>query len=133
MNFTITGHELNQYQDVKKLDIVVIQAMLNELQKDKENKRKIILYTSNFYVTANAINTMEPDKEKLLLLDRAVLESEEVTFRMDDQKLINMTGMLVLNNVEITPFTDPDKVIKKESFILFTDHILGVSLTDNNM
>ena len=130
MNFTITGHELNQYQDVKKLDIVVIQAMLNELQKDKENKRKIILYTSNFYITANAINTMQPDKEKLPLLDRAVLESEEVTFRMNDQKLINMTGMLVLNNVEITPFTDPDKVIKKESFILFTDHILGFSLTD---
>ena len=130
MNITITGHELNQYQDLKKLDIVVIQAMLNELQKDKERNRKIILYTSSFYITANAINTMEPDKEKLPLLDRAVLESEEVTFRMDDQKLINMTGMLVLNNVEVTPFTNPDKVIKKESFILFTDHILGVSLTD---
>lgn len=40
MSFTITGHELNQYQDMKKLDIVVIQAMLDELQKGKENKGK---------------------------------------------------------------------------------------------
>lgn len=79
MNFTITGHELNQYQDMKKLDIVVIQAILDELQKEKENKRKIIILTSNCYIVTEKINITEPDKEKLPLLDRAVLESEEVT------------------------------------------------------
>jgi len=130
MNFTITGHELNQYQDMKKLDIVVIQAILDELQKEKENKRKIIILTSNYYIVTEKINITEPDKEKLPLLDRAVLESEEVTFRMDNQKFVNMTGMIVLNNVEIIPFTHPDKVMKKESFILYTDHIMGITLSE---
>ena len=130
MNFTITGHELNQYQDMKKLDIVVIQAILDELQKEKENKRKIIILTSNCYIVTEKINITEPDKEKLPLLDRAVLESEEVTFRMDNQKFVNMTGMIVLNNVEIIPFTHPDKVMKKESFILYTDHIMGITLSE---
>lgn len=131
MNFTITGHKLNQYQDMKKLDIVVIQAMLNELQKDKENKRKVIILTSNCYIVTDKINTEEPDKGKLPLLDRAVLESEEIIFRMDNQKFINMTGMIVLNNVEIIPFTHPDKVMKKESFILFTDQIMGITLSED--
>lgn len=130
MNFTITGHELNQYQDMKKLDIVVIQAMLNELQKEKVNKRKVIILTSNCYIVTDKINTEEPDKGKLPLLDRAVLESEEIIFRMDNQKFINMTGMIVLNNVEIIPFTHPDKVMKKESFILFTDQIMGITLSE---
>ncbi|MEK3975074.1 MULTISPECIES: hypothetical protein [unclassified Psychrobacillus] len=130
MNFTITGHELNQYQDMKKLDIVVIQAMLNELQKEKVNKRKVIILTSNCYIVTDKINTEEPDKGKLPLLDRAVLESEEIIFRMDNQKFINMTGMILLNNVEIIPFTHPDKVMKKESFILFTDQIMGITLSE---
>ncbi|MEK4520955.1 hypothetical protein MKX96_04865 [Psychrobacillus sp. FSL W7-1493] len=131
MNFTVTGHEMNQYQDMKKLDIVIIQAMLNELQKEKEKKRKIIIVTSSSYIVTEKINTEEPDKKKLPLLERAVLESEEVTFRMENQKFINMTGMIVLNDVEIIPFTHPDKVMKKESFILFTDHILGITLSED--
>lgn len=49
---------------------------------------------------------------------------------MNDQKFVNMTGMIVLNNVEIIPFTQPDKVMKKESFILYTDHIMGITLSE---
>ncbi|MFD2681885.1 hypothetical protein [Bacillus seohaeanensis] len=131
MEFTVTGHELNTIHDMKKLSIVVTQAVLDELQEATKHKRKIRIVTSNSFIVADKISTQEPDKDNMPLLDRALLESEETTFRiMENGNIVNVYAMIILHNVKIVPFANPDKPIESESFAIFTDHIMGITLTD---
>ncbi len=129
--FTITGHELSSLHDMKKLDIVVIQAILDELQKNSDHKRKIKIATSNCFIIADRINTEEPDIDNNPLLDQAILKSEDTTLKiMQDGKVANLHAMIVLNNVKIIPLANPEKEIECETFALYTDHIMGITLTE---
>ena len=127
-----TGHELNpDIHDMKKLDIVVIQAVLDELQEEKKNKRKIKIATPNTFIIAERVNTEEPDINTIPLLDKAILKSEGTTFKiLQEGKVANLHAMIVLNNVKIIPFSNPDIHMDMESFAIYTDHIMGITLTD---
>ncbi|MEI5907953.1 hypothetical protein WAK64_12895 [Bacillus spongiae] len=128
----ITGHELNNVHDMKKLDIVILQAVLDELQKESEQKRKIKIATSNSYIIAERINTEEPDINTVPLLDKAILKSEDTIFKMmQEGSVLNLKGMIVLNNVKIIPFANPDMEMDCESFAIYTDHIMGITLTED--
>lgn len=130
--YEFTGHELNpELHDMKKLDIVVIQAVLDELQKENSHKRKIKIATPNSFIIAERINTEEPDINNIPLLDKAILKSEDTTFKlMQEGKVANLHAMIVLNNVKIIPFSSPDIQMECESFAIYTDHIMGITLTD---
>lgn len=128
---TFTGHELNPMYDMKKLTIVTTQIMADKLQNDVEQKRKVQITTSSSLIVADKINTQEPELTKLPLLDLALFKSEDTLFPlMNEGKVTNQSGIIVLNNVKIVPFANPDNVIEVESFALFTDHIMGFCLTD---
>ncbi|WLR42204.1 hypothetical protein LC087_15895 [Bacillus carboniphilus] len=75
MEQTISGHELNTLHDMKKLTIVITQAILDQLQEGIEKGRKIQIYTSNTLLVADRIETKEPEKESSSLLYNALLES----------------------------------------------------------
>ncbi|RIW28693.1 hypothetical protein D3H55_21195 [Bacillus salacetis] len=127
-----TGHELNPEQhDMKKLDIVVIQAVLDELQKEENHKRKIKIATANAFIVAERISIDEPDIDTIPLLSKAILKSEDTTFKlMQEGKVANLHAMIVLNNVEIIPFSNPGITLESDCFAIYTDHIMGLSLTD---
>ena len=131
MQKTFKGHELNSIHDMKKLSIVVTQALVEELQNKVEEKRKVQITTSNSLIIAHKINTHEPNNTKLPLLDLAILKSEDTTFPLiKDGNVTNIYGMIILNNVKIVPFANPNNVIELESYALFTDHIMGFCLTE---
>lgn len=116
---------------MKKISIVVAQAIVDELQNEVKEKRKIQITTSSSLIIADKINTQEPNITSLPLLDLAILKSEDVTFPLiKDSNVTNIYGMIVLNNVKIIPFANPDNIIEVESFALFTDHIMGFCLTE---
>ncbi|WP_421385304.1 hypothetical protein ACOJQI_11230 [Bacillus salacetis] len=126
-----TGHELSNLIDMKKLDIVVIQAELDELQKESKNKRKIKIATSNAFIIADRINTEEPDINNIPLLNKAILKSEDTTLKMmQEGNVVNQHAMIVLNKVKIIPFSNPEVQMESESFSIYTDHIMGISLSD---
>lgn len=128
---TFTGHELNSIHDMKKLSIVVTQALVEELQNGVDEKRKVQITTSNSLIIADKINTQEPNNANLPLLDMALLKSEDITFPLiKDSNVTNIYGMIVLKNVKIVPFANPNNVIELESYALFTDHIMGFCLTE---
>ena len=131
MKVTFTGHELNPMHDMKKLSIVTTQIIADELQKEVDQKRKVQITTSSSLIIADKINTQEPNLTNLPLLDLALLKSEDTIFPlMKDNKVTNQSGIIVLNNVKIVPFANPDNVIELESYALFTDHIMGFYLTE---
>lgn len=131
MEITFTGHELNPMYDMKKLSIVTTQIIADELQNEVDQKRKVQITTSSSLIVADKINTQEPNLANLPLLDLALLKSEDTIFPlMKDNKVTNQSGIIVLNNVKIIPFANPDNVIELESYALFTDHIMGFSLTE---
>ena len=128
---TFTGHELNSIHDMKKLSIVVTQALVEELQNGVDEKRKVQITTSNSLIIADKINSQEPNNANLPLLDMALLKSEDITFPLiKDSNVTNIYGMIVLKNVKIVPFANPINVIELESYALFTDHIMGFCLTE---
>lgn len=131
MEITFTGHELNPMHDMKKLSIVTAQIIVDELQKEVDQKRRVQITTSSSLIVADKINTQEPNLANMPLLDLALLKSEDTLFPlMKDNKVTNQSGIIVLNNVKIIPFANPDNVIELESYALFTDHIMGFSLTE---
>ncbi|MYL64290.1 hypothetical protein GLW07_13105 [Bacillus hwajinpoensis] len=131
MKIEFTGHELNPAHDMKKLSIVTAQCLVEEMQDGMEEQRKIQITTSNSLIIADKINTEEPNENKMTLLDKALLQSEDTIFPiMNEGNVSNMFGMIVLSNVKIVPFANPDNVIKYESYALYTDHIMGFGLTD---
>ncbi|WP_462406646.1 hypothetical protein [Gracilibacillus sp. Marseille-QA3620] len=131
MEITFTGHELNPMHDMKKLSIVTAQIIADELQNEVDQKRRVQITTSSSLIVADKINTQEPNLANLPLLDLALLKSEDTLFPlMKDSKVTNQSGIIVLNNVKIIPFANPDNVIELESYALFTDHIMGFSLTE---
>ncbi|RWZ58542.1 hypothetical protein EQV77_06135 [Halobacillus fulvus] len=128
---TFTGHKLNHLHDMKKLDLVVLQAELDELQKNNEKKRKIKIATPNSFIIADRIDTDAPDEQRLPLLDKALLKSEDTTLKMlAEGNVVNVHAMIVLNDVKIIPFSNPDLNMEYESFALYTDHIMGITLSD---
>ena len=131
LEVTFTGHELNPMYDMKKLSIVTTQIIADELQKEVDQKRKVQITTSSSLIIADKINTQEPNLTNLPLLDLALLKSEDTIFPlMKENKVTNQSGIIVLNNVKIVPFANPDNVIELESYALFTDHIMGFCLTE---
>ncbi|MFP3322766.1 hypothetical protein R0K05_06635 [Planococcus sp. SIMBA_160] len=131
MTVTLKGHELNSVHDMKKLSIVIAQVHLDELQKDTEKKRSIQITTSSALIIAKKISTQSPDIENLPLLDLAILQSEDTIFPLiKDSNVTNLAGMIVLNDVKIVPLANPENVIECESYAVFSDHIMGFSLTD---
>lgn len=126
---TVSGHELNTGYDAKKLTLVLTQATLDELHK--EGDKKIQITTSHCLIIADKINTKEPIKDELTLLEQAILESEDSLFTIiNEGNTTNLYGMILLRNVKIIPFASPDKVIEIESYALYTDHIMGFSIAD---
>ncbi len=126
-----TGHELNPGHDMKKLSIVTAQCLVEEMQGGIENQRKIQITTSNSLIIADKINTEEPNESKMTLLDKALLQSEDTILPiMKEGNATNMFGMIVLSNVKIVLFANPDNVIEYESYALYTDHIMGFGLTE---
>lgn len=131
MIVTLKGHELNSVHDMKKLSIVIAQVHLDELQKDTEKKRSIQITTSSALIIAKKISTQSPDIENLPLLDLAILQSEDTIFPLiKDSNVTKLAGMIVLNDVKIVPLANPENVIECESYAVFSDHIMGFSLTD---
>ena len=131
MKIEFTGHELNPGHDMKKLDIVTAQCLIEEMQGGIEDQRKIQITTSNSLIIADKINTEEPNESKMTLLDKALLQSEDTIFPiMNEGNVTNMFGMIVLSNVKIIPFANPDNVIEYDSYALYTDHIMGFGLTE---
>jgi predicted nucleic acid-binding protein len=131
MQLNIKGHELSKVHDMKKLPIFLAQCLVEELQEGVEEKRKIQITTSNALIIADKLNTEEPNENKMTLLDKAILKSEDTMFPLiNEGSVTNFYGMLVLSNVKIVPFANPDNIIEYESYALYTDHIMGFGLTE---
>lgn len=129
MRFTVTGHELNTVHDMKKITLLLTQATLDELHKE-ENK-KIQITTSHCLIIADKINTQEPIMGEMSLLEQSLLESEDTIHTIiNEGNITNLYGMILLRNVKIIPFSAPDKIIELKSYALYTDHIMGFSITD---
>ena len=128
MQITLKGHELSKIHDMKKLMLMLSQKCLDELQKED---RKIQITTSHCLIIADKLHMNEPDMDNLTLLERSVLESEDTLFPLiNEGNVTNLSGMILLRNVKIIPFAAPDKVLEIDSYALYTDHIMGFSIAE---
>ena len=119
---------MSKIHDMKKLMLMLSQKCLDELQKED---RKIQITTSHCLIIADKLHMNEPDMDNLTLLERSVLESEDTLFPLiNEGNVTNLSGMILLRNVKIIPFAAPDKVLEIDSYALYTDHIMGFSIAE---
>ena len=102
---------------------------MDELQKERD--KKIQITTSHCLIIADKLHMNEPDVDNLTLLERSVWEAEDSFFPIiNEGNVTNLSGMILLRNVKIIPFAAPDKIIKIDSYALYTDHIMGFSIAE---
>ncbi|MBM7691059.1 hypothetical protein JOC77_000464 [Peribacillus deserti] len=125
------GSELNTALDFKKLTIIQLQIVLDELQNQQpEERKKLKILTAGSMIEAE-IRTHEPEeRETEKPLSKALIQSEKKPLLdITSKEMINVHANLYLKNVTLTPFSDPRSSVQLDEFVLFTDHILGITLT----
>ncbi|PLT30474.1 hypothetical protein [Peribacillus deserti] len=122
------GSNLQSVLDFKKLTVVQLQIILDELQQNQSPKKKLEILTATSIIKGE-IRAYEPEEmEKEPILSQALMKSEkEPLLDISTRELINIHACLYLKNVKIQPIASPDTSIHLEELVLFTDHIQGIT------
>ncbi|UTE76717.1 hypothetical protein [Rossellomorea sp. KS-H15a] len=123
------GQELVEAVDFKKLTIVELQMKFEEL-KDKYPEKKMIFLTQSATIEADFQMQLAENVEEEPILGRALQEYElSPEIDITDKTIVNSTACIYLTDVKLTPLASPNSPIYLEEFILFSDHLLGLTTT----
>lgn len=123
------GKELLEAVDFKKLTIVELQIKFEEL-KNKYPEKKIIFFTQSATIEADFQMQLAENLEEEPILGRALQEYElSPEIDITDKTIINSSACIYLTNVKLTPLSTPNSPMYLEEFILFSDHLLGLTTT----
>ncbi|SDM46753.1 hypothetical protein [Sediminibacillus halophilus] len=124
------GEELSEAVDFKKLSIVELQIKFEQLKNKYPKKKKIIFVTQSATIEADFQMQLAENLEEEPILGRALQEYElSPEIDITDKIILNSSACIYLRNVKLTPLTTPNSPIYLEEFILFTDHLLGLTIT----
>ncbi|MGM9986804.1 MAG: hypothetical protein ACI35O_06170 [Bacillaceae bacterium] len=124
------GKEMNQAVDFKKITILEIELALEEIREQVEEglQPRLKILTASGFIEATIATTLQTNQTKEPLLSQ-ILTNYEFAPKIDvsEKEIINITACVYLENVIFTPFAT-SAPIKMDELILFTDHILGITL-----
>jgi hypothetical protein len=123
------GNELADAVDFKKLTIVELQIKFEELKEKYPEAKKLVFMTQSALIEADFQMELAEDLEEEPILGRALQEYEmSPEIDITDKTIVNLTACIYLNNVKFTPFSSPNEPLYLEEFILFSDHLLGLTI-----
>ena len=111
--------------DFKKLMAIELQINLGELH----NESKFTFVTESAFIEGK-MNLQESDfNEKSAPLGNSLITAErEPKIDIKGKNIINIKACFYLKDVKLIPFPDQNNPIHLNEFVLFSDHILGVTL-----
>lgn len=114
--------------DFKKIMAIELQINLSEL-----NCNARFTFLTESAIIEGEMNLKESDyNETTAPLGHSLMTYEkEPKLDTTGKDFINIKACLYLKDVKLTPFTNQDNPIHLKEFILFSDHILGVTLTED--
>ncbi|RLL40120.1 hypothetical protein D8M04_19455 [Oceanobacillus piezotolerans] len=115
--------------DFKKLMAIELQINLNELN----NESRFVFVTESALIEGE-MNLKESDfNNKLAPLGKSLITTErEPKIDVKEKSIINIKACFYLRDVKLTPFSDQNNPIYLNEFVLFSDHILGVTLIERD-
>ncbi|MCA1054134.1 hypothetical protein LCM10_03975 [Rossellomorea aquimaris] len=126
----IKAKEMEQAIDFKKLIIVELQMKFEELREKYPDAKKIVYVTATATIEADFQMQLAEDLEGEPIMGRALQESElNPGIDISDKTLVNPSACIYLSNVKLTPLTAPNEPVYLEEFILFSDHLLGLTVS----
>lgn len=119
--------ELENAIDFKKLTIVDLQITLQE----KYGGKRLKFLTTSGFIEAD-IHTHEPENfDEFPTLGAALGKMEtDLNVVVPEKEVLNVHACVYLKDVKITPLASPDTPTYLDEFVLFTDHIMGLTLAD---
>jgi hypothetical protein len=123
------GNELADAVDFKKLTIVELQIKFEELKEKYPKAKKMGFLTQSALIEADFQMELAEDLEEEPILGRTLQEYEmSPEIDITDKTIVNLTACIYLYNVKLTPFSSPNEPLYLEEFILFSDHLLGLTI-----
>lgn len=123
------GKEMQDAIDFKKLTIVELQSQLEELKEKYPEKQRLKYVTQSAIIEADFPMQLAENVEEEPILGRALQQSElSPEINISDKTILNTAASIYLVNVKLTPLTSPNSPIYLEEFILFSDHLLGLTM-----
>ncbi|ASF38955.1 hypothetical protein CEH05_07455 [Halobacillus halophilus] len=113
--------------DFKKLMAIELQINLGELKNDSK-----FTFVTESALVEGIMNLQESDFNGISApLGHSLVTAErEPKIDLNGKNIINVKACFYLSNVKLTPFSDQSNPIYLNEFVLFSDHILGVTLID---
>ncbi|MFD1736359.1 hypothetical protein ACFSCX_07255 [Bacillus salitolerans] len=122
------GKELVDAIDFKKLTIVELQIKIEQLQERYPERNKIIYVTQIGTIEADLQMQMAETLNQEPILGTALSQYElNPAIDINDKEIVNTTACIYLKNVKLTPFSSLNSPVHLEEFVLFSDHLLGIT------
>ncbi|WP_421385309.1 hypothetical protein ACOJQI_11255 [Bacillus salacetis] len=122
------GKDLIDAIDFKKLTVVELHLKFEELKNKYPEKKKIVFVTQSAMIEAELKMVMDERPGEEPILENSLTQYEvNPAIDIKDKEILNSTACIYLHNVKLTPFSLPGSPIHLDEFILFSDHLLGIT------
>jgi hypothetical protein len=123
------GKELEEAIDFKKLTIVELQMKIEELKEKYPEAKKLVYVTQSALIEADFQMELAEKVEDEPMLGRSLQEYElNPEIDISEKTIVNLSACIYLKNVKLIPLSSPNEPIYLDEFILFSDHLLGITM-----
>jgi hypothetical protein len=123
------GKELEEAIDFKKLTIVELQIKIEELKEKYPEAKKLVYITQSALIEADFQMELAGNVEEEPILGRSLQEYElRPEIDISEKTIVNLSACIYLKNVKLTPLSSRNEPVYLEEFILFSDHLLGITM-----
>ncbi|QWC21133.1 hypothetical protein KJK41_12360 [Bacillus haikouensis] len=123
------GEELEEAIDFKKLTIVELQIKIEELKEKYPEATKLVYVTQSALIEADFQMELAENIEEEPILGRSLQEYElSPEIDIKEKTIVNLSACIYLKDAKLTPLSSTNEPIYLEEFILFSDHLLGLTI-----
>lgn len=123
------GKELEEAIDFKKLTIVELQIKIEELKEKYPKANKLVYVTQSALIEADFQMELAEHLEEEPILGRSLQEYEiRPEIDIKEKTIVNLSACIYLKDVKLIPFSSPNEPTYLEEIILFSDHLLGITM-----
>jgi hypothetical protein len=123
------GKQLEEAIDFKKLTMVELQIKIGELKEKYPQAKKLVYVTQSALIEADFQMGLAENVEEEPVLGRALQEYElNPEIDITEKTIVNLSACIYLKDVKLTPLGSHNEPLYLEEFILFSDHLLGITI-----
>ncbi len=102
---------------------------IEELKEKYPEANKLVYVTQSALIEADFQMELAEHLEEEPILGRSLQEYEiRPEIDIKEKTIVNLSACIYLKDVKLIPFSSPNEPTYLEEFILFSDHLLGITM-----